>query len=279
MMSNVVGCPPTTSRSGCRVAARVGAAVRRPPPAGVPARLSRCRSPTSPRPSPSCCTPRRRGSATHTYLVADGERLTLPRRRRALGGAGQGPARRGHRQGLARRDPHAEQRRLRRRRVRRRTRRRGVRADQHVLADPRARLDDPPRRPHAPRRAPDASSTTTTSNASKPRCPGSPAQSRRPAAVPARRAVPPRHPRVGSVRPRLVTWRRGRDRRRRRRAPASTTSSSRASRSASCPPIPAVIVYSSGSTADPKGAIHTQGAVVRHSCNVQVGLPDRRPTT
>ena len=37
----------------------------------------------------------------------------------------------------------------------------------------------------------------------------------------------------------------------------------------------ALIVYSSGSTADPKGAIHSQGAVVRHSCNVLVGLPDR----
>ena len=39
------------------------------------------------------------------------------------------------------------------------------------------------------------------------------------------------------------------------------------------PADPAVIVYSSGSTADPKGAIHTQGAVVRHSCNVLVGYP------
>ncbi len=28
------------------------------------------------------------------------------------------------------------------------------------------------------------------------------------------------------------------------------------------------IVYSSGSTADPKGAIHTQGSVIRHSCNL-----------
>jgi acyl-CoA synthetase (AMP-forming)/AMP-acid ligase II len=28
------------------------------------------------------------------------------------------------------------------------------------------------------------------------------------------------------------------------------------------------IVYSSGSTADPKGAVHTQGAVIRHSCNL-----------
>ena len=34
-----------------------------------------------------------------------------------------------------------------------------------------------------------------------------------------------------------------------------------------------MIVYSSGSTADPKGAIHTQGAVVRHSCNLPVGYP------
>ena len=39
------------------------------------------------------------------------------------------------------------------------------------------------------------------------------------------------------------------------------------------PADPALIVYSSGSTADPKGAIHTQGAVVRHSCNVLVGYP------
>ncbi len=39
------------------------------------------------------------------------------------------------------------------------------------------------------------------------------------------------------------------------------------------PADPAVIVYSSGSTADPKGAIHSQGAVVRHSCNVALGYP------
>src|SRR6478735_3997891 len=39
------------------------------------------------------------------------------------------------------------------------------------------------------------------------------------------------------------------------------------------PADPAVIVYSSGSTADPKGAIHSQGAVVRHSCNVSLGYP------
>jgi acyl-CoA synthetase (AMP-forming)/AMP-acid ligase II len=39
------------------------------------------------------------------------------------------------------------------------------------------------------------------------------------------------------------------------------------------PADPAVIVYSSGSTAEPKGAIHSQGALVRHSCNVLVGYP------
>src|SRR5689334_16241632 len=39
------------------------------------------------------------------------------------------------------------------------------------------------------------------------------------------------------------------------------------------PSDPAVIVYSSGSTADPKGAIHSQGALVRHSCNVLIGYP------
>ena len=39
------------------------------------------------------------------------------------------------------------------------------------------------------------------------------------------------------------------------------------------PADPLVIVYSSGSTAEPKGAIHTQGTVVRHSCNLQSGYP------
>src|SRR5215207_1034134 len=39
------------------------------------------------------------------------------------------------------------------------------------------------------------------------------------------------------------------------------------------PADPALIVYSSGSTADPKGVVHSQGAVVRHSCNVLMGYP------
>jgi len=39
------------------------------------------------------------------------------------------------------------------------------------------------------------------------------------------------------------------------------------------PADPALIVYSSGSTADPKGVVHSQGAVVRHSCNVLIGYP------
>ncbi len=42
------------------------------------------------------------------------------------------------------------------------------------------------------------------------------------------------------------------------------------------PADPVVIIYSSGSTADPKGAVHSQGAVVRHSCNVLVGYPIER---
>ena len=36
-----------------------------------------------------------------------------------------------------------------------------------------------------------------------------------------------------------------------------------------------VIVYSPGSTADPKGAIHTHGTVVRHSMNVTDGCKAR----
>src|SRR3954447_21478257 len=39
------------------------------------------------------------------------------------------------------------------------------------------------------------------------------------------------------------------------------------------PADPALVVYSSGSTADPKGVVHSQGAVVRHSCNVLTGYP------
>ena len=39
------------------------------------------------------------------------------------------------------------------------------------------------------------------------------------------------------------------------------------------PADPLVVVYSSGSTAEPKGAIHTQGTVVRHSYNLQSGYP------
>lgn len=35
-----------------------------------------------------------------------------------------------------------------------------------------------------------------------------------------------------------------------------------------CPADPLAIIYSSGSTADPKGAVHTQGSVIRHACNL-----------
>jgi len=34
------------------------------------------------------------------------------------------------------------------------------------------------------------------------------------------------------------------------------------------PADPLVVIYSSGSTADPKGAVHTHGGIVRHSCNL-----------
>ena len=39
------------------------------------------------------------------------------------------------------------------------------------------------------------------------------------------------------------------------------------------PADPVVLVYTSGSTAEPKGALHTHGAVVRHSYNLQSGYP------
>ncbi len=39
------------------------------------------------------------------------------------------------------------------------------------------------------------------------------------------------------------------------------------------PADPYVVVYTSGSTAEPKGVIHTQGAVIRHSHTVLVGYP------
>jgi acyl-CoA synthetase (AMP-forming)/AMP-acid ligase II len=42
------------------------------------------------------------------------------------------------------------------------------------------------------------------------------------------------------------------------------------------PADPMVIIYSSGSTADPKGAIHTHGAVIRHSFNLN-GFRDLTP--
>lgn len=35
-----------------------------------------------------------------------------------------------------------------------------------------------------------------------------------------------------------------------------------------CPADPVVVIYSSGSTADPKGAVHTQGSIVRHAFNL-----------
>jgi acyl-CoA synthetase (AMP-forming)/AMP-acid ligase II len=39
------------------------------------------------------------------------------------------------------------------------------------------------------------------------------------------------------------------------------------------PADPLVVVYSSGSTSEPKGAIHTQGTVIRHSRNLEFGYP------
>ena len=136
----------------------------------------------------------------------------------------------------------------------------------------RARMDDraTPISPTSSRTR--ASSPTTTSNGSKPRSPGS--LRNRPSgrcSCPTRRSCAPstcgaRRTAPGHVatKPRWSPP---------ASAPASTTSSSPRVEECVVPADPAVIVYSSGSTADPKGAIHSQGALVRHSCNVLVGYP------
>ena len=115
-------------------------------------------------------------------------------------------------------------------------------------------------------------SATTTSSASSRPCPASPARST-----------------SGSSSSRTPTsGRSGRGARAAGRGPARSPTSPRAAASVSdgllrecesevTPADPMVVVYSSGSTADPKGAIHSHGAAVRHAHNLwQMRDLDRR---
>ena len=93
----------------------------------------------------------------HTFVVADDERLSYLDVGHALGGRRAGLLATGVGKGSRVGVLMPEQHRLRDRCARDHAHRRGARADQHVPAGARARLDHPPRRPHRAARAPAAS--------------------------------------------------------------------------------------------------------------------------
>ena len=142
MMSNVVGCPPDDVAVGMRVRARVGTAVRRPPPPGVPARLTPMPFPDFTPTVPELVRTAAARFGDHTYLVADGERLTLRAtstrvRRRWPRGCSPRASARARGSGIL--IPNSVDFVVAA--LARGARRRGVRAGEHVLADARARMD------------------------------------------------------------------------------------------------------------------------------------------